>query len=123
MIDRLPRRAVMIAADLASVGLLVTVPAAAALHVLHIEQLYAVAFVFGLLQMGFNLAFRACLPGLVGAEALVEANAKLSASESVAEIGAPALGGAIVQGLGGPLAVFVDSLTFLWSACFEPHTK
>ncbi len=115
-IDRLPLRRILIAADVGRAVALLTIPAAALFGVLHIEQLYTVAFVFGLLEVVFDIAYRSYLPALVPSGELLDANAKLSASESVAEIGSPAVGGALVQAAGGPGAVLVDALTFLWSA-------
>jgi len=115
-VDRLPLRPILIAADVGRAVALLTVPATALFGTLHIEQLYGVAFVFGLLEVVFDIAYRSYLPALVPPEELLDANAKLSASESVAEIGSPAVGGAVVQAAGGPGAVFIDALTFLWSA-------
>jgi hypothetical protein len=82
------------------------------------EQLYTVAFCFGLLEMAFDIAYRSYLPVLVGPEQVLEGNSRLSASEAVAEIASPAAGGALVQAAGGPIAMLVDALTFLWSAAF-----
>ena len=115
-VDRLPLRPILFAADAGRAVALLTVPAVAMFGTLHIEQLYAVAFVFGLLEVVFDIAYRSYLPALVPPDELLDANAKLSASESVAEIGSPAVGGAVVQAAGGPGAVFIDALTFLWSA-------
>jgi predicted MFS family arabinose efflux permease len=115
-IDRLPLRPVLIAADLGRAVVLLTVPAAALFGALRVEHLYAVAFVFGLLELAFEIAYRSYLPALVPPEEVLAANARLSASESVAEIGSPAVGGALVQTVGGPLTVLIDGLTFVWSA-------
>jgi predicted MFS family arabinose efflux permease len=117
-IDRLPRRPVLIVADVGRFAVLLTVPIAAALDGLRIEQLYAVAFAVGALELAFNVAYRSYLPALVTREHLLAANARLAASESVAETGSPALGGFVVQAAGGPVAVLIDGLTFLWSAVF-----
>jgi predicted MFS family arabinose efflux permease len=106
----------MIIADLGRAALLLTVPLAAAFDALCMEQLYAVAFCVGILALSFNLAYRSYLPGLVERDQILDGNSKLQASESAAEVGSPAIGGAIVQAAGGPVAVLVDALTFLWSA-------
>ena len=114
-IDRLPRRPVLIAADIGRFAVLLTIPAAAALDALDMRQLYAVAFVVGTLQLAFSIAYRSYLPALVSRQHLLTANARLAATESVAESGSPALGGFVVQVAGAPVAVLLDSLTFLWS--------
>lgn len=115
-VDRLRRRPVMIAADLGRAVLLLTVPAAALADSLYIEQLYAVAFLVGFLELGFDLAYRSYLPSVVERWEILEGNSKLSATESIAESASPAIGGWIVQAASGPVAVLVDALTFLWSA-------
>jgi MFS family permease len=117
-VDRLRRRPIMIAADLGRALLLGAIPAAALLHRLRIEQLYAVTFLTGLLTLFFDVANRSYLPTLIPREALVEGNSKLTASASVAEFGAFSLAGWLVQWLTGPIAVLVDAVSFLFSALF-----
>jgi predicted MFS family arabinose efflux permease len=117
-IDRVRRRPVLVAADAGRAALLVTVPLAAVFDSLTMAQMYGVAFGVGLLELAFGLAYRSYLPAVVERSQLHEGNSRLSASESVAEVAAPAAGGAIVQAAGGPVAVLVDALTFVWSAAF-----
>ena len=114
-IDRLPRRPVLIVADVGRFAVLMTVPIAAMLDSLSIEQLYAVGFGVGALELAFNVAYRSYLPALVSREHLLAANARLAATESAAESASPAIGGFVVQAAGGPVAVLLDGLTFLWS--------
>jgi predicted MFS family arabinose efflux permease len=114
-IDRLPRRRLLVLADIGRFVLLLTVPAAWALDSLRIEQLYVVAFLVSALGVVFDLSYRSALPGLVGRGELIEANSKLQMSESVAESASPALGGALVQAVSGPFAVLCDALSFLIS--------
>jgi MFS family permease len=116
--DRLARRPLMIAADLARAVLLATIPLAYAFDALHIEQLYAVAFATGALTMIFDVAYQSYLPSLVTREELIEGNSKLQATSSVAEFGAFSLGGWLVQILSGPLAILIDAVTFVFSALF-----
>lgn len=114
-IDRLPRRPVLILADIGRFAVLLTVPVAAALDGLSIAQLYVVGFMSGTLELAFNVAYRSYLPALVSRDHLLAANARLAATESIAESGSPALGGFVVQAAGGPVAVLLDGLTFLCS--------
>jgi len=79
-------RPVLIWTDVVRAGLLFSVPAAAAVGTLGIAQLYAVAFLEACLGTLFHSAYRSYLPSLVGVDRLLEANAKLSQSSSVAEI-------------------------------------
>jgi predicted MFS family arabinose efflux permease len=114
-IDRLARRAVMLVADGGRFAVLLTVPLAALLGALRMEQLYFVAFVSGCLEVLFNLASRAILPELVKSDQLVKANARLQMSTSVAESISPTIGGGVVQAAGGPVAVLLDALSYLAS--------
>lgn len=114
-VDRLPRRRLMVFADGGRCLLLLSVPAAALAGRLRIEQLYAVGFAAGALDLLFSLAYRAVLPALVPQAELVEANSRLQISDSIAQTVSPALGGGIVQAGGGPLAVLIDALSFLAS--------
>ncbi|HEV8634559.1 MAG TPA: MFS transporter [Chloroflexota bacterium] len=115
-VDRLPRRPIMVAVDLGRALLLATIPAAALLGRLRIEQLYAVAVLVGALTLLFDVAYRSYLPTLVGRAALVEGNARISASSSVVEVAGFGAAGALVQLLTAPLAILVDAVSFVASA-------
>ncbi len=115
-IDRMRRRPVMVAADLARALLLGSIPLAAVIGILRIELLYAVAFGIGVMNVFFDVAYLAYLPALIPQERLVDGNGKLQASASIAEIAGPGLAGALVQVLTAPLAIAADALSFLVSA-------
>ncbi|MGN6701067.1 MAG: MFS transporter [Thermomicrobiales bacterium] len=115
-VDRLRRRPVLIAADLGRAAALGTVPLAAVAGVLGLAQLYAVAVVVSVLSLLFEVAYRAYLPALVGAERLVEGNSKLAASNAVAEVAGFGLAGVLVQAFTAPFAVLADALSFVVSA-------
>ena len=115
-VDRLRRRPILIAADVGRAVLLISIPLAALLHVLRIEQLYVVAALVGVLAVFFDVADQSFLPSVVPRESLVEANSTLGASASVAEIGGPALAGVLVQWLSAPVAILFDAVSFLFSA-------
>ncbi|HEX5368043.1 MAG TPA: MFS transporter, partial [Dehalococcoidia bacterium] len=114
-VDRLTYRSVLLVADFGRVVLLISIPIAALLGVLRVEQLYAVGFGAGCFEILFSLADRSILPQLVDADHLVEANARLRVTEALAETTSPTLGGAVVQVAGAPIAVLLDALSFLAS--------
>src|SRR5256712_4158627 len=116
-VDRVRRRPLLLAADLGRAFVLGTIPLAALLGVLGIGQLYVVAALAGMLTVLFTVAHSAFLPSLIPQESLVEANSKLGMSDSLAEIGGPAVAGPLVQLISAPFALFFDALTFLFSAC------
>jgi hypothetical protein len=64
----------------------------------------------------FDVAYQSYLPELIDRKSLVEGNAKLQASESVAQVAGPSVGGALIQALTAPYAIVVDAVSFLWSA-------
>jgi MFS family permease len=116
-IDRVRRRPVLVAADVGRALLLLSIPIAFALGLLRIEQLYLVALLVGGLSILFDTAYPSFLPSVVRRENLVEANSKLAASDSLAEIAGPPLGGALVQLVTAPLACWTRSRSWPRPCC------
>jgi MFS family permease len=118
-IDRRPnKRALLMSADLGRAAVLLSLPAAVALGHVTLVQLYLVALLAGTISLVFNTSYTAFFARLVPQESYIAANSRLSASQSVAYVAGPALGGALVQVLGAPMAVLADALSFLASAAF-----
>src|SRR6185295_4201294 len=117
-VDRSSKRSIMIAADLLRTAVLVTVPLAAWLHLLTMEQLYIVGALMGGTSLLFDIADHAYLPHLIAREQLIEGNSKLALTESLAEVGGPALAGILVQALTAPFAIAVNAVTYFVSALF-----
>jgi len=115
-VDRRRRRPILIAADLLRVAVLITVPIAAWLHLLALPHLLLAAALVGSASVIFDMADHAYLPGLIGQDRLVDGNARLAATESVAEMGGPALAGFLFQWLTAPFAIAVNAVTYLVSA-------
>jgi MFS family permease len=115
-LERTRRRPVMIGTNLVASVLLCIIPVLYLAGVLTIDELYVVALATGSCSVFFELAYQAYVPSIVERDQLVEANGKLQASESVAQIGGPGLGGLLIQAVGAPLALFIDAFSFLWSA-------
>jgi MFS family permease len=115
-VDRLRRRPILIATDVIRAALLLSVPAAQAFGVLRLEQLYAVAFLEGCLATLFQSAYPAYVPSLIGVDRVIEGNAKLATSASIAEVGGPSLAGALVQMVSAPFAILVDAFSYIVSA-------
>jgi predicted MFS family arabinose efflux permease len=114
--DRLPRRPVMVVTDLARVLLLGSIPLAFVLGKLGMGQLYVVALLAGACTVFFDVADQSFLPRLVSRERVAEGNSKLSVSSSVAELGGPALSGAMIQLLSAPITILIDAVSVLFSA-------
>jgi len=118
MVDRRRRRPILVAADLVRALVLVTIPLAAWLHALTIWQVYAAAALVAGASAVFDIADHAYLPTLVERGRLAEANSRMAATESLAEMGGPALAGALFQWLTAPFAVAINAATYLASAVF-----
>jgi MFS family permease len=114
-VDRLPRRPILIAADLGRAAVLASIPVAALLGLLNIWQLYIVLALTGILTVFFNVAYEAYLPSLVERENIVEGNTKLALSSAAAEVAGPGLAGVLIQAVTAPIAILLDALSFLLS--------
>jgi predicted MFS family arabinose efflux permease len=115
-VDRLPRRPILIAADLGRAALLLSIPVAFALRRLRIEQLYLVTLLTGALTVFAEVAGPAFLVAMLPPTELVAGNSRLSTGDAVAEIGGPSLAGVLVQVIRAPFAIAFDVLSFLFSA-------
>ena len=115
-VDRLRRRPVLIWADLGRAVLLGSIPVAFAFGVLAFWQLLVVSALTAILTTFFDSADTAYLPTIVERDRLVDANAALSASGSVSEFAAFGITGFLVQLLTAPIAIAIDSVTFIVSA-------
>ena len=114
--DRLPRRRVMVAADLLRVA---TQGAMAALLVAGAAEVWMLALLAALTGVGtgfFNPASTGLLPELVPPERLQQANALRSSAVSAGEIAGPLIAGVLVAVAGAGTAIAVDAATFAVSA-------
>jgi len=117
-VDRLPRRPVLIAADLIRAALLVSVPVAAFVGWLRIEHLLIVSVLMGVVEPFPAVAVQAFLRTLIRPERILEATSKLSLSFSATLIAGPAVGGVLIQWLTAPGAIIADVVSYLLSALF-----
>ena len=115
-VDRLRRRPVMIAADLGRAALLATIPFAAALHKVSMQQVYVVVALTGTLTVFFDVAYQSLVPSLVTRERLLDSNSKLAATSAAAEVAGPGITGILVQTITAPLAILLDAASFVFSA-------
>lgn len=116
--DRLPRRAVMLTADLVR---FFTQAATASLllgDVAHVWELAALQGIAGAAGGFFVPASTALVPQTVSASRLQQANALLSLSQSTTSVFGPALSGVIVAAAGPGTVFAIDAVSFLVSAGF-----
>jgi MFS family permease len=115
-VDRLPRRRVMMTADLVSLAGFASVPVAAAAGLLTLAQLLVVALLAGAAKVLFATAYRAFLPALLHPDDLLEGNAKLQGSDQFANVAGPGLAGLIAQLASAAGGVLADAVSFAVSA-------
>ncbi len=114
--DRRRLRPILIWTDLGRAAVLALIPFLHARGNLGMTALYAVMAAVAVLTTFFDVAYQSLLPSLVNRDQLLEGNAKLTMSMSTAEMIGPASTGALVQWLGAPRAIAIDSVSFLLSA-------
>jgi len=114
--DHLPKRRLLIAADIARALVLAAIPLAALAGRLSLLEIYLAAVLMGAANVTFDVADHAFLPNLIEADGLTDGNARLAATEAVAEVGGPALAGLLFQLVSPPIAVAVNAATYVASA-------
>ena len=114
-LDRVRRRPVLIGADIARACVLLSIPCAYVGGSLCLPQLFIVAFLSGSATAFFDVADQSYLPAILERDELVEGNARLQISNSIAQIGGPTLGGYLITMLAAPIAIVVDAVSFFLS--------
>lgn len=111
-VDRWRSRHVMVLADFGRAVALAAIPIAFLLGALGIPVLLVLAFLVGVLTVFFDVAYQAALVRLVRRDQLTQGNSALEGSRSAAQIGGPALGGALVSLLTAPIAAVAGAFFF-----------
>lgn len=112
LVDRLPRRPLLLGASLVSMAAFATIPLTAAVHELSMAQVYGVAFVSGCATVVFAVAQQAALPVLVSDAYIGQAAGQAETVERLAAILGPPLGAFLFQSV-WPSAPFVlDAASF-----------
>jgi MFS family permease len=96
------RRIIMIAADLGRAALLGSIPAAYALGVLTLAQLFVVAFAVGTLSIFFTVSNGTLFVSLVPSDRYLAGNSLVYQSRALSFVAGPSLGGLLVQVLSAP---------------------
>jgi len=113
--DRVDRRALLIACDVARCVLYAAIPLVWLVSP-QVWLLYAVVPLAGAFAMQFQVTYVTVVPALVPQDQITRANGHLYSTYAVASVGGPMLAG-IVSGLLGPAtALAVDAATFAVSA-------
>lgn len=113
LLDRCRRLPIIVCSDLMVATALASVPLAWWLDALTIHWMYAVGFVLGTGLTVGGSAEQVFLTFVVGRDRLVDAHARLAATESAARLIGPGMAGALVQLLGAPLAILCNVGAFV----------
>ena len=115
-VDRFRRKPIMIVSNFGRMVSLLTIPISAFFGFLTIYQLFAVAGINGVFWVFFDTANQSYLPSLVVREDLIDANSRLQASTSGAQIIGPTLAGFLISVVGATRSIIADSVGYLVSA-------
>jgi Na+/melibiose symporter-like transporter len=122
-VDRHRTRRVMMLIHLGRAGLVSTVPLLYAFHALSMAPLFATAFAAGCLTALFNIIYISYMPSIVAGSVIIDANAKLEATYTLAGIGGPGIGGVLVQALTAPFAILADAATYIVAAAVTSRIR
>ena len=116
--DRLPRRAVMLTADVTRLGSQGTVAILVLTHTAQIWEIAALQAVAGTASAFFNPASTGLTPLTISPERLQQANGLRGLSMASAGIVGTAIGGVVVTAVGPGWALAVDAASFGFSAFY-----
>ncbi len=117
-VDRVNRKRLMIATNVASALVIASIPLLAWVGRLSVGWIYAVSFSSSSVGIVFNTAEFAAIPSLVERENLVTANGRIQASFSAATVTGPLLAGALLAFMPLQNLLLFDASSFLISAAF-----
>ncbi|XAS75671.1 MFS transporter [Dermatophilaceae bacterium Sec6.4] len=109
------RRVVMLVADFSRAAAVLSIPIAFAFGGLTLIQLYLVAFLVGVFDVFFGVAYQAVLISMIQRDQYVTASSWLRGSEAVTQTVGLTLGGVLVSALTAPVALVFNAASFLIS--------
>jgi MFS family permease len=115
-VDRMRRRPVLVASDLARTALLLTIPAGALFGVLTVGQLIVVSLLVGAARVFFDVGYQSYLPALTGKDRLLTANSAMETLRAGGQVVGPGVGGSLVAAVGAANVVLLQAVTFGVSA-------
>lgn len=115
IVDRLPRRRVILASDLVSGIVVGSVALLGLAGWLRIEHLYIASAFSGVAFSFYAPAISAIMPDLVPTDVLVAGNALRGLAAQSSRVLGPLLGGLVVSTAGPPAAFGIDAATFFFS--------
>ncbi|MER8072989.1 MFS transporter [Streptomyces sp. NPDC094034] len=119
LVDRArQQRTVMVWADVCRFALLAVLGIGALLEALTLAQVYVTALLVGTATVLFDVAHQSYVPRIVPQESLVQGNARIAATQSVAQVAAPTAGGLMLSLTGAKALPVVLAACFVLSTVF-----
>lgn len=115
IVDRVPRRRVLLASDLVSGLVFAVVAVLSGIQLLRIEHLYVATAITAACGAFFGPAMTAIIPELVPADVLRAGNSLRGFSRQGGRVLGPVLGGLLIAASGAAAAFAFDALTFFAS--------
>jgi MFS family permease len=116
IVDGRRRLPLMVITDVLQAVLLMSIPLLWWLDLLSLAAVLLIVLAYGTVSVVNVAAAMSLLPRLVESQHLQPAHARIDGADAVSMTAGPALGGLLVAAVGAPLAVLVDSLTYVYSA-------
>jgi MFS family permease len=130
VVDGRRRLPLMVTTDLLQAVLLLSIPLLWWLGLLSLPAVLLIVLAYGTVSVVNVAAAMSLLPRLVEPQHLQPAHARIDGTAAVSMTAGPALGGLLVAAIGAPMAVLVDSLSYVYSALMlrridvkEPATR
>jgi MFS family permease len=121
--DRWRRKPVLVWASVGRALSLGSIPVLWLFGALNIWILVAALLLFGAFSVFGFAATQSILPRLVPRARLLSANARLDQSDAAAQTLGPAFGGGLVGILGAPIAIVIDSISYLLDAALNASLR
>ena len=126
LVDRWPRKPVLIGANLVRAAAVLTVPLAYAAGTLHLWHLFLVAAVISAADVFFTSAHSAVMPTLLAGDQLARGYARVQTVQSGLAVAAPGLTGVLIRIAAAPAVLAISGLAYLFSAavtCALPEVR
>lgn len=112
LIDRWPKRRVLLAANAVSALVMALVPIAMGVKLLSLGLLMGVSFVGSTVNLGEQIGLSAFIPAIVPTDRLARANGRFGAMRSGASLVGPAVAGLLIAAFSAAGAIAVDAASF-----------
>lgn len=116
LVERWPKRAVMVSMDLGRMLLIAAIPVLYLLHRLSIAQIIFICGLQAVMSVFHDIAYQSHLPAVVPSDKIADGNTKLELSNTASGTAGPAIAGVLTHFISGPLVLVANAFSYLVSA-------